>query len=116
LIKLRFLGLAALGASVLTSASPSFAQPYTVVQPGYYQPVDLYVGVAPPPLRPEFRPAPPGPPRFWYWQSGHWRWNGARYYWQPGVWVHRPHPRAFWVAPHWVHRPGGWFFVEGHWR
>jgi hypothetical protein len=111
----RLLGLLALGASTLAAAPQSFAQSY-VTQPGTYQQVDLYVGIAPPPPRAEFRPAPPGPPRFWYWQPGHWRWNGAAYFWQPGSWVHRPHRHAYWEQPHWVHRPGGWVFYDGRWR
>jgi hypothetical protein len=73
---------------------------------------DVYVRVAPPKVIVEN----PGPARpGYYWDPGHWRWNGARYVWVPGHYVAVPHERAHWVPGHWVERPRGWVWVEGHW-
>jgi WXXGXW repeat (2 copies) len=75
---------------------------------------DIVVRIAPPRVRVERRPPPPG--RNYVWVSGYHRWEGNTYVWTPGRWEQPPRPRARWVAHHWVHRRGGWVFVEGHWR
>ena len=76
----------------------------------------VVVRTAPPPPQVEAIPAAPGPHEVWFWQRGHWRWNGASYYWVPGHWVQRPSPGVVWVEPSWQNRNGGWVFIEGHWR
>ena len=77
---------------------------------------EIVVPGAPPAAIIETRPPPPGPGPLWYWQPGHWRWDGGRYAWYHGIWVQRPARYREWVAPHWEPHPHGWIFVEGHWR
>ena len=76
--------------------------------------VGVVVRVAPPP--PVVEHFGPPPHRGWVWVPGYQRWNGRRYVWARGYWVHPPHPGSEWVAHHWEQREGGWVMVEGHWR
>jgi hypothetical protein len=75
--------------------------------------VGVYIGVAPPPLRYEVRPAMPGPG--YAWVDGYWNWYGGRYVWRPGVWQRPPYEGAYWNHPHYDHYPNGWALHEGHW-
>ena len=75
---------------------------------------EVLVAQAPPAVRVETQPVPPGPA--YVWTSGYWRWTGAQYVWVPGTWIARPTPAAVWVAGHWVRRPGGWVWIAGHWQ
>jgi hypothetical protein len=52
----------------------------------------------------------------WIWVEGHHRWDGHRYVWVHGFWVHPPHPGAVWVRHHWEQRNGDWVLVPGHWE
>jgi WXXGXW repeat (2 copies) len=65
--------------------------------------VGVYIGVAPPPLRYEVRPALPGPG--YVWVDGYWNWAGGRYVWVPGVWRRPPFAGAYWSHPHYDHYP-----------
>ena len=65
--------------------------------------VGVYIGVAPPPLRYEVRPAMPGPG--YAWVDGYWNWAGERYVWIPGVWRRPPYAGAYWAHPHYDHYP-----------
>jgi hypothetical protein len=75
---------------------------------------EVIVRVPPPPARVESTPPPPSP--YHVWDPGHWRWDGRRYVWVPGHYIHNPHHYAKWIPGHWVERHGGWYWVEGHWR
>jgi hypothetical protein len=75
--------------------------------------VGVYIGVAPPPLRYEVRPAIPGPG--YAWVDGYWNWYGGRYVWVPGVWRRPPYAGAYWSHPHYDHYDRGWAYHEGHW-
>jgi hypothetical protein len=86
-------------AAVLGSALPAFAQ--------------AFVPNAPPPLRREVVPRPPGAGMVW--QGGFWRWNGRAWVWVRGHYARPPRPGGRWIPGHWVHRPRGWFWAAGHW-
>jgi hypothetical protein len=76
--------------------------------------VGVVVRVAPPAPIVEVHDRPPHPG--WVWVDGYHRWNGHRYVWVHGHWVHPPHPGAVWAAHRWEQRGDGWVLVEGHWR
>ena len=59
----------------------------------------IVVRIAPPAPIVEVHDRPPHPD--WIWQDGYHRWDGHRYIWVHGRWVHPPHPGAAWVAHHW---------------
>jgi hypothetical protein len=74
----------------------------------------VYVRVGPPAPIVERRPPPPA--RDDAWHNGYWRWNGSRYVWAHGYYVHHPYGAHAWVPGHWVHlRDGRWVFRDGHW-
>jgi WXXGXW repeat (2 copies) len=75
---------------------------------------EVVIRTAPP--NPIVETVPPPPGRYYVWDPGHWRWNGNRYVWVRGHYVHNPHHGGAWVPGHWVSRPGGWVWIEGHWR
>lgn len=75
----------------------------------------VVVRVGPPPAAIVERPGRPLHPG-WVWVGGAYRWDGARYVWVPGRWVHPPRPRAVWVPGGWVPRGGGYVFIGGGWR
>jgi hypothetical protein len=73
--------------------------------------VDLFVGVAPPPVRYEVVPAPrPG----WVWVPGVWEWRHGRYAWVAGHWVVE-RPGFTYVPARWVERHGRWVYHRGAW-
>jgi hypothetical protein len=73
----------------------------------------VIVRVAPPPPIVEHHEAER---RGFVWVDGYHRWDGHRYIWVHGRWVHPPRPGVAWVPGHWDPRPGGYIWVEGHWR
>lgn len=74
----------------------------------------VYVRVGPPPPRVERIPPPPGPA--YAWDRGHWRWDGHRYVWVRGRYLHRPRGVARWIPGHWARTANGRsFWVPGHW-
>ena len=74
--------------------------------------VGIRLTVAPPLVRIETPPAPPGPDC--YWIGGHWRWEGGRHVWTAGNWV-TPRPGEVYVRAHWVREGAEWVFRPGHW-
>jgi hypothetical protein len=62
--------------------------------------VDLYVNVAPPPLRYEVVPAPR---MGWVWVPGYRDWRYHRHYWVPGHYV-RHRPGYYYEPARWVYR------------
>jgi len=76
--------------------------------------VYVRIGPPPPPPRREIVPVRPGPRHVWV--AGYHRWDGNRYYWQPGAWVLPPGRYHHWVPGHWVSSGRGYYWVEGHWR
>lgn len=73
--------------------------------------VDLFVQVAPPPLRAERLP----PPRRGYvWVPGYWDWRGRQHVWVGGTWL-RERPGYRYSGPTWVERNGGWHMERGQW-
>ena len=71
----------------------------------------VYVQVAPPPLRVEPVPAPR---RGYVWVPGHWQWRGHRHVWVAGHWIGaRPGYRYY--GPRWVEHNGRWLYESGRW-
>jgi hypothetical protein len=73
----------------------------------------VVVRAAPPAVIAETPGPRPGPAYFW--DPGHWRWNGNRYVWIRGHYVLRTRTAARWVPGHWVQGPRGWYWIEGRW-
>src|SRR3954452_17108976 len=72
----------------------------------------VYVQVAPPPMRTEVIPAP----RHGHvWVPGYWEWRGHRHVWIPGTWV-VARPGYAYVAPMWIERNGRWYLERGRWN
>jgi len=73
---------------------------------------EVVIAEAPPALRVEVMPPPPGPGFFW--TSGYWRWSGARHVWVGGRW--EPYRSGYyWVAPHWIRVGVNHRFIGGYW-
>lgn len=72
---------------------------------------EVFVRVAPPPLRVETVPAP----RAGYvWENGYWRWNGRRHVWVGGHWERNRAGYAY-HAPEWTEHDGRWSFRAHRW-
>ena len=72
---------------------------------------DVFVRVAPPPLRAEVVPAArPG----YAWAPGYWNWNGRRHVWVRGAWV-RARPGYVYHQPAWEQHDGRWTMRRGGW-
>jgi WXXGXW repeat (2 copies) len=70
------------------------------------------VAVAPPPPQVEVVPAA----RVGYvWAPGYWRWNGYRYVWVGGRYIHARRGYHY-ASPVWVQVNGRWHYQEGGWR
>ncbi len=68
-------------------------------------------GPVPPP---RLEPVPP--PRVgYYWQPGHWHWNGYRYVWIGGRWVVGPARAGVWIPGHWQWNGYRYVWVPAHW-
>jgi hypothetical protein len=66
--------------------------------------VDLFVDIAPPPVRYEAVPAP----RLGYvWAPGVWEWRHGRHVWLGGHWLRARHG--------YVYEPAHWVLVNGRW-
>ncbi len=93
------LAIASIGASV---SAPASAQ------------TSIYVQVAPPAPRAEYRPAPR---RGHVWVPGHWDWRPRmnQYVWMQGHWV-RERPGYYYSQPVWVQRGNGWVREGGTWQ
>ncbi|HEX3096129.1 MAG TPA: hypothetical protein VHQ02_00345 [Usitatibacter sp.] len=66
--------------------------------------VELFVDVAPPPVRYEVVPAPRVG---WVWAPGFWEWRHGRHFWVAGHWIRER--RGY------VYRPAGWAYYGGRW-
>ena len=91
--------------------------PVPVVQVPQVQiapPVAQDVMMAPPRMRFERRPPPPGPG--YVWIGGYWGWNGSQHAWTAGQWQAPPQQGQTWSAPQWQHRGRGWRFRQGGWN
>ena len=76
--------------------------------------VGVYVPVAPPPLRHEYRPVRPYAGAVWV--PGYWRWVNRGHVWVGGYWARPPRYHRDWVPGHWRSTPRGWLWIDGHWR
>lgn len=72
---------------------------------------NLHVG----PPAPVYEPVPPPPGVDLVWVPGYWGWNGGRYVWFRGRYVHRPYAGARWVPDRWHHGPHGYVHDRGYW-
>ena len=103
MFKRRMLAQSLLGAVLAASlGTAALAQP--AYPPGWQ---------APPPLRYEAVPPPPG--AAYVWAPGHWHWNGYRYFWVRGHYVIREAGWHHWVDGHWGIVYGQWRWIPGHW-
>jgi hypothetical protein len=81
------------------AAGPAAAQP-----PVPYGPV-------PPP---RYEPMPP-PRHGYYWEPGHWHWNGYRYVWIGGRWIGGPPRTGQYIPGHWRWNGYRYIWVPSHW-
>ncbi len=102
-----FRRLALLGAGGAAVAAGLTVESMTPAQAQNYPPV--------PPPQFERPPPPPPGPRY-VWQPGHWRWNGYRYVWFQGSYIHGGPHYAHFVPGHWGNRGGRWVWIPQHWR
>lgn len=72
---------------------------------------DIYVEVAPPPLRHEVVPAPR---HGYFWAPGYWAWRHHHHVWVAGHWVHERHGYV-WVGPRWEQSGERWRYHVGYW-
>lgn len=73
---------------------------------------DVWVDVAPPPVREEVIPAP----RAGYvWAPGYWDWRHGHHVWVRGHWERERHG-MYWHPSRWEQRDGRWAFVRGGWH
>jgi hypothetical protein len=61
-------------------------------------------------------PRPPPPGEGYLWQPGHWDWDGHRYGWAHGRYIHRAHGWHEYVPGHWARRDSGWIWAPPYWR
>jgi hypothetical protein len=76
----------------------------------------------PPPPNP-YGPVPPPrvevvpPPRHgYYWEPGHWHWDGYRYVWRQGRWVYGGPRYGEYVPGEWRWNGHRYVWVPAHWR
>jgi hypothetical protein len=58
---------------------------------------------------------PPCPEDGDLWTPGYWAWDGAAYYWVPGVWEHPPRVGVFWTPSYWAYAGTVFVFHRGYW-
>jgi hypothetical protein len=107
----RILGAAAvvfLGAASMTAGPAAPARAADVVY-GEEAPM------APPPVRHETVPSPPGARERYAWDPGHWHWDGNGFVWTAGAWLPRPYAGAIRMPGLWVGHDRRWLFIVGHW-
>jgi hypothetical protein len=74
--------------------------------------VDLFVNIAPPPVRYEYVPAP----RVGYvWVPGFWDWRRDRHSWVAGHYV-RHRPGYYYEPARWSHRGDRYYYSRPGWR
>jgi WXXGXW repeat (2 copies) len=79
-----------------------------------WAPGSVVVDQAPPPPQQEVMGTPPSPDQ--KWMPGHWRWNGARYFWEGGHWSAPPQPNMVFAPARWENRQNHWVYVDGRWN
>jgi hypothetical protein len=77
-------------------------------------PPPVYVEVAPPRPRPEFRPPRPSPGTVWI--GGYWGWDNGAHIWIGGEWAAPPAPGYVWAQPRWRRHGHRWGYQQGYWR
>ena len=79
--------------------------------PAYAQ-LNIYVGIAPPPLQQEMVPViSPGD----VWAPGYWGWNGDRHIWVRGRTIHQRIGYR-WESDRWDERGGRYYHTAGYWK
>jgi len=73
----------------------------------------IYVRVAPPAPRIEYRGYPPAVGYIWI--EGYWNWGGVNYLWVPGRWV-APRPGYAWIPHRWDRDGDRWRHDGGRWE
>ena len=63
---------------------------------------------------PRYEAVPP-PRSGYYWQPGHWHWNGYRYVWIGGRWVVGGPRYEHWIPGHWQWNGARYVWVPAHW-
>jgi len=63
---------------------------------------------------PRYEPVPP-PRSGYYWEPGRWHWDGYRYVWFDGRWVHGPPRPGHWVPGHWRWDGYRYVWAPAHW-
>jgi hypothetical protein len=68
-------------------------------------------GPVPPP---RYEPVP-APRRGYYWEPGHWHWNGYRYIWFNGHYVGGPPRPGAYIPGHWQWNGVRYIWIPAHW-
>ena len=68
-----------------------------------------------PPVRAEQVPPPPPTRTVVIWQPGHWKWTGADYAWEPGLWIERAGHGTLWQDGYWADGPLRPQWIAAHW-
>jgi hypothetical protein len=66
------------------------------------------------PPAPIVEPVPMARPGY-TWSPGYWTWQGERYEWIAGNWMH-DRPGYTWEPHHWVHNDDHWQLQHGQWN
>jgi hypothetical protein len=98
-------------AACAVAPAPAPVYRANVIYPGA-EPAPVVVYSAPPAPQYEVIGTPPVPGYFWI--SGVWLWDGARYTWRPGYWS-APRPGYVWVPHRWHPSGNQWRMDGGHW-
>src|SRR6202789_3976480 len=75
--------------------------------------VGISASMAPPAL--PTADQPPCPEDGDLWTPGYWAWDGAAYYWVPGVWESPPRVGVFWTPSYWAYAGTVFVFHRGYW-
>lgn len=85
--------------------------------------LNLGTAVAQPPPPLPYGPVPepraevvPGPRAGYYWEPGHWHWNGNRYVWVDGHWIAGGPRHGHYVVGHWRWNGARYVWVPAHWE
>jgi hypothetical protein len=83
--------------------------------------IDTGSAIAQPPVPygpvppPRYEPVP-APRRGYYWEPGHWHWNGNRYVWFGGHYVGGPPRPGPYIPGHWQWNGVRYIWVPAHWE
>lgn len=93
--------------------APAHTHSYESEEVVYGPTTSVYVRVAPPAPRIEYRSYPPAVGYIWI--DGYWNWGGVSYAWVPGRWV-APRPGYVWVPHRWDRDGDRWRQNGGRWE